>query len=161
MMTKALASPGRYLTFVLDNQSCAVPVEVVREINQYTDVTPLPNTPPFVAGVINLRGKIIPVVDLKIKFGLKSTERDRSTCIIVIDCDQGQVGAIVDHVQDVIDLEESNIEPPPDMRGEELSYLLGIGKVRDRVLILVDVMSALSKDNFFEKVKLTINQSAA
>jgi purine-binding chemotaxis protein CheW len=139
---------GKFLTFLLGTQSYGVRVEAVREINRMTDITPVPRMPAFVAGIMNLRGKIIPVVDLRLKFGMPHAAPTRLTCIVVIEAPQGPVGAIVDSVSDVIDLAPDAIEDA-SVLGEEpmLDYILGIGKQSDRVIVLVDVARLLSKDN--------------
>ncbi len=141
------AKPGQYLSFVLKNQAYGVPIGTVREINRVTDITPVPQTPHFVAGVMNLRGKVIPVVDLRLKFDLEATAHTRNTCIIVIEGDSGQVGMIVDAVTGVMDLAAEQIEPAPVMGDEsKLSFVLGMGKIENQVLILVDIVRALSKE---------------
>lgn len=164
MSQKTIAQPGQYLTFALGKQSCGVPVYSVREINQYLNVTHVPNTPHFVEGVINLRGKIVPVVDLKIKFGMPATEITKSACIVVVECDHGQVGIIVDHVDDVVDLAKDNIESPPEFASqdvEDLSYLMGMGKLKERVIILIDIVFTLSKDKFLKSMSVNLNKVAA
>ena len=142
----AAAQPGQYLTFCLKSQAYGVPIGNVREINRLTDITAVPQTPFFVAGVMNLRGKVIPVVNLRLKFGLEETAHTRQTCIIVIEGDTGQVGMIVDSVSGVIDLKAEQIEPAPVLGdSNRLSYVLGMGKVEASVIILVDIVQALSK----------------
>ncbi len=137
-------STKQFLTFSLKSQPYGVPIGSVREINRVTDITPVPQTPGFVAGVINLRGKVIPVVDLRMKFGIPSVPHTRETCIIVIESDAGQVGMIVDSVSGVIDLSAEQIEPRPAM-GEEskISYVIGMGKIDNTVVILIDIVKAL------------------
>lgn len=148
------ARPGRYLTFVLDKQQYAVPIMSVREINQLCDITPVPRTPSFILGVINLRGKIIPVADLRLKFGMSKSEFSKQTCIVVIETDVGQVGMVVDEVNDVVELHASHIEPPPQLGAKsEMQFLMGIGKLQDRVLILIDIHSALSSREILQQVR--------
>lgn len=147
MTEKTKAKPGQYLTFQLMSEQYGVPIEAVREINRVGEITPVPRTPDFVKGVMNLRGKIIPVINLRVRFGMDSLEYTRDTCIIVIDCDFGQVGMIVDAVKEVADLNENQIEPPPVLGNEKtLSFVRGMGKLDDRVIILVDVVLALSHE---------------
>ncbi len=141
------ARPGQYLTFMLRKQAYGVPIGTVREINRVTDITPVPQTPHFVAGVMNLRGKVIPVVDLRLKFGMESEGRTKETCIIVIEAESGQVGMIVDSVSGVIDLVTTQIEPAPVMGDEKrLGFVMGMGKVEQTVIILVDIVRALGKE---------------
>lgn len=148
------AKPGQYLTFMLKSQLYGVPIGAVREINRVTDITNVPQTPKFVAGVMNLRGKVVPVVDLRLKFGMESTEQTKQTCIIVIESDSGQVGMIVDSVSGVIDLSANQIEPAPVMGNEEkLAFVMGMGKIENAVLILVDIVQALSKDHLSDYIE--------
>lgn len=140
------AKPGQYLTFQLMSEQYGVAIETVREINQFGEITPVPRTPEYVKGVMNLRGKIIPVVNLRIKFGMSPQDTTRDTCIIVIDTEIGQVGMIVDSVKEVVDLEEAKIEPPPVLGSAgTMNFVKGMGKVEDKVVILVDVVSAFSQ----------------
>lgn len=141
------AKPGQYLTFQLKAEQYGVAIETVREINQFGEITPVPRTPEYVKGVMNLRGKIIPVVNLRIKFGMDAKDTTRDTCIIVIDTEIGQVGMIVDSVKEVVDLQESQIEPSPILGNEHaMSFVRGMGKVDNKVVILVDIVSAFSAD---------------
>ena len=145
--SKEIAQPGQYMSFVLNSQSYAVAISIVREINRVADITSVPQTPAFVAGVMNLRGKVISVVDLRLKFGLAAVERTRETCIIVIEGDSGQVGMIVDSASGVLVLNAEQIEPAPVMgNADDLSFVRGMGKVENTVLILVDIVSALSRE---------------
>lgn len=142
------AQPGQYLTFQLMSEQYGVPIESVREINRVGEITPVPRTPSFVKGVMNLRGKIIPVINLRVRFGMPSQDYTRDTCIIVIDTDFGQVGMIVDAVKEVADLGQNQIEPAPVLGNERaMSFIRGMGKVEDKVIILVDVVSALSQEH--------------
>ena len=158
-LEKLAAFPGQYLTFCLADNWYAVPIRFVREINQMSTITPVPRTPSFVKGVINLRGKIIPVVDLRLKFGLPEAKYDRSTCIVVIEAEAGNVGVIVDQVNDVVDLTDKQIEPSPTLgSSKHLEFLMGMGKLTDRVLILVDIVKSLSKENFMKAMSELADQ---
>jgi purine-binding chemotaxis protein CheW len=151
MQNETLA--GQYLTFMLKNQIYGVPISLVKEINRVTDITSVPQAPDYVAGVINLRGKIVPTIDLRRKFGMEPTEHTRSTCIIVLESQQGPVGVIVDSVSAVIDLTDSQIEPPPILGKDESSnYLIGMGKLENQVVILINILKSL-KDGVFEHTK--------
>lgn len=155
------AKPGQYLTFQLMNEQYGVPIETVREINRVGEITPVPKTPEFMKGVMNLRGKIIPVVDLRVKFGMDSQDYTRDTCIIVIDSDIGQVGMIVDSVKEVADLTQNQIEPPPIMGNERsMAFVKGMGKLENRVIILVDVVAALSHEHLTEITQIAESQAA-
>jgi purine-binding chemotaxis protein CheW len=142
----SLAQPGRYLTFVLDRQHYAMPIMAVREINQYCEITPVPRTPNFILGVINLRGKIIPVADLRMKFNVTRSDLSRKTCIVVIEGDNGNVGMVVDEVNDVVELQAADIEPPPQQLGApiDMEFLIGIGRTEARIMIMIDIQAALS-----------------
>lgn len=147
--TKELAKPGQYLTILLKQQFYGIPIGTVREINQMGDVVPVPKTPSFVVGVMNLRGKVIPVVDLRLKFGMEKAAITRETCVVVIDAQVGQVGMVVDAVSEVVELTANQIEPAPVLGDEhELAFVKGMGKLNDKVIILVDVVSALSREQF-------------
>ncbi len=139
------AKPGQYLTFVLNSQSYGVPIGTVREINRLSEITPVPKTPVFVAGVMNLRGKVIPVVNLRLKLGFVQTEHTKETCIIVIETLVGQVGMIVDSVRGVIELVSNQIEPTPNLgNSSETEFVMGMGKLENSVIILIDIVKALS-----------------
>lgn len=161
MTRQKKAEPGQYLTIRLGAQICAIQVTAVREINQVSEITDVPSTPDFVRGVINLRGKIIPVVDLKSKFGMPETTATRETCIVVIDCDHGHVGIVVDQVNEVVDIKENEIEPPPALGENELDYLMGLAKVKEKVLLLIDVVHSLSKEQFLKKFAVNLQKVAA
>lgn len=140
---------GRYLTFMNRDEYYAVPISQVREINQMMDITPVPKTPPFVEGVVNLRGKILPVVNLRQKLGFPKKDHDRETCIVVLETQMGHVGIVVDAVREVIDLKDDQIEVPPHMGSQsELRFLSAIGKLDDKVIIIFDVNLAFSEAEF-------------
>jgi purine-binding chemotaxis protein CheW len=135
---------GKYLVFGLGREEFGIRVLNVREIMGIQDVTAVPHTPPYLKGVINLRGKVIPVVDLRLKFGLPAVEHTQRTCIIVVQVgkEEGAIrmGIIVDGVAEVLNLSEGDIEDTPDFgQGVVTSYLLGMAKVKDKVKILLDI----------------------
>jgi purine-binding chemotaxis protein CheW len=139
------ARGGKYLSFQLGREEYAIRVLQVREIVKMQHITSVPDTPHSVKGVINLRGKVIPVVDLRLKFGLPELEYGQRTCIIVIDAYRNAaslVGIIVDEVSEVLNLQEGDIQDTPDF-GVETSYLLGMAKVKDKVKLLLDIEQAL------------------
>jgi purine-binding chemotaxis protein CheW len=138
----------KFLSFCLGKEEYGLPILAVREIIGLLDVTPLPQTPAYVKGVINLRGKIIPVIELRAKFGLPTVPYTPETCILVVEvAPEGegagyQLGIIVDSVREVLDIVRSNIEPPPSFGASvPLSAIQGIGKVRDKVVILLNTTS--------------------
>jgi purine-binding chemotaxis protein CheW len=135
---------GKYLTFLLDEEEYGVEILKVREIIGLMDITSVPQTPDFVEGVINLRGKVIPVVDLRSKFGLARAEYNDQTCIIVVDVGM-MMGIIVDTVNEVHDIPTASIEPAPDFGAAvDTSFILGMGKVKDDVKILLDIDKVLT-----------------
>ena len=135
---------GKYLTFLLDKEEYGVEILKVREIIGLMDITKVPQTPDFVEGVINLRGKVIPVIDLRTKFGLARMEYNDQTCIIVVDVGT-TVGIIVDTVNEVHDIPSAAIEPPPTFGAAvDTTFILGMGKVKDSVKILLDVDKVLA-----------------
>ncbi len=134
---------GKYLTFSLDSEEYGLEILKVREIIGIMDITSIPQMPAFVKGVINLRGKVIPVIDLRLKFGLESTEYTEQTCIVVVDVGS-LVGIIVDTVQEVLDIDASQIDPPPPLGASvDTTFIMGMGKVKDDVKILLDIDKVL------------------
>ena len=135
---------GKYLTFLLDNEEYGLEILKVRELIGIMGITKVPQTPDFVEGVINLRGKVIPVIDLRSKFGLPRAEYNEATCIIVVDVGM-LMGIIVDTVQEVHDISANNIEPPPNLGSAvDTDFILGMGKVNDGVKILLDIDKVLT-----------------
>jgi purine-binding chemotaxis protein CheW len=135
---------GKYLTVVLDNEAYGIAVLKVREIIRLQKITPVPQMPVYVKGVINLRGRVIPVIDLRIKFGLQAVLAER-TCVVVvqISLEPGrnvQMGLVVDCVEEVVNLTAAEIEPTPEFGARiDTSYLLGVAKVKDVVKTLLDI----------------------
>ena len=128
------------VTFKLSSEEFGVDILKVQEIIKMMNVTKIPNAPVFIEGVINLRGKIIPIVDLRKRLGFKDQEFDKSTRIIVVELDGLVLGFIVDSVSEVLRIPEDTIEPPPSMvAGIESEYIEGVGKLDDRLLILLEL----------------------
>ena len=140
---------GKYLVFQLGREEFGVQVIKVREIMGLQEITSVPQTPDFVKGVINLRGKVIPVVDLRRKFGLADVEYTQRTCIIVVQVNQTDgplmMGAVVDGVSEVLNIQESEIEDMPDFGAEMvLPHIMGMAKVKGKVKILLDIDRVLT-----------------
>lgn len=141
---------GKHLTFVLGREHYGVPVLKVREIIRLCDITPVPQMPPYIKGVLNLRGKIIPVADLRIKFELAKVENTDLTCIVVVavnlpDKQSALMGLIVDAVEEVVNLTAADIEPTPDFgTALEADYILGMAKVKNTVKTLLDIDRVVS-----------------
>lgn len=145
----AISRAGKYLTFQLSNEEFGIGVLKVREIMGLQEITAVPQTPSHIKGVINLRGKVVPVIDLRLKFGLPAAEYTQRTCIIVTQV-RGEtspipMGILVDGVSEVLNLTDPEIEDTPEF-GEEVArnYLLGMAKVKGRVKILLDIDKVLS-----------------
>jgi purine-binding chemotaxis protein CheW len=147
--TAALA--GKYLTVVLDNEAYGIAVLKVREIIRLQKITTVPQMPAYVKGVINLRGRVIPVIDLRIKFGLKAEVAER-TCIVVVQIGVGaarnvQMGLVVDSVEEVVNLTGAEIEPTPEFGARiDTSYLLGLAKIKGVVKTLLDIERVVAAD---------------
>lgn len=146
-MIKALAKEGKYLTFALANEEYGVEILSVREIIGIMNITAVVQVPDYLKGVINLRGRVIPVVDLRIKFGLESVPYTEQTCIIVINVDDTLMGIVVDNVCEVLDIDAKDIEPTPDF-GSMLAteFILGMGKIDDSVKMLLAIDKVLKAD---------------
>jgi purine-binding chemotaxis protein CheW len=130
-------SGGKYLTFFLGREEYGLAILKVHEIMGIMPITPVPRTPEFIRGVINLRGKVIPIVDLRIKFGMEQVEQTEETCIIVVQSPGGQTGIVVDKVSEVLDIAASDIEDTPSFGVDvNTDYILGVGKSEGRVKLL-------------------------
>jgi len=141
---------GKILTFNLAKEEYGIPILKVKEIIGIMEITEVPRMPEFIRGVINLRGKIIPVMDLRIRFGIEAKEYTNRTCIIVIDILEAnhkkQIGVIVDTVSEVVHLMEADVEHPPSYNTNlEEDFINGIGKVKGRMIILLDIDQILNK----------------
>jgi purine-binding chemotaxis protein CheW len=141
----------QYLTFKLGDEIYALDIGKVREVLDFTTATKVPRTPDFMRGVINLRGSVVPVVDLRLKFGMSATEKTVNTCVIItevtVDNDTTVLGALADSVQEVIDLAPSDISPAPKI-GTKLKteFIRGMGKRDDRFIIILDIDKVFSSD---------------
>lgn len=146
------ALTGKYLTFSLATESYGVPVLKVREIITMLHITTVPQMPPYVKGVINLRGKVIPVIDLRTKLGLLAAELTDSSCIVVVQImpagmEMKNIGLIVDAVEEVVNLTQEDIEPAPDFGGAiNVEYLLGMATLRGNVKSLLDIEKVIAVD---------------
>ena len=133
------------VTFSIGEEEFGVDILKVQEIIRTMEITKVPRAPEFVEGVINLRGKVIPIVDLRKRFGLETRDHDKHTRIIVIEINQMIVGFVVDSVSEVLRIPANTVEPPPPVvSGLESEYISGVGKLQDRLLILLDLNRLLS-----------------
>ncbi len=130
---------GRYMTFSCDGDYYGIEITYVNEIIGLQQITELPDTPDYIKGLINLRGKIVPIVDVRVRFGKAPIEYNDRTCVIVINYENDTVGLIVDTIADVVSIEQENIlEPPKSRTGTTNKFIFGIGKYGDEVKLLVD-----------------------
>jgi purine-binding chemotaxis protein CheW len=147
----AAALAGKYLTFFLGSEEYGLPVLKVREIIKVMDITPVPQVPAHVKGVINLRGKVIPVIDLRAKFGLPAQDYTERTCIVVADVatsrERVMLGVIVDAVSEVLNIAAAEIDQTPDFGAQVVTdYMLGLAKVKNTVKILLDLDCVLGAE---------------
>jgi purine-binding chemotaxis protein CheW len=141
----------QFLAFTLDGETFAMDIRSIREVIQFGGITDVPLMPPFIRGVINLRGSVVPVIDLLVRLGRRATEVAHRTCIVILELTQGEgdteLGVMVDTVSEVLSIGESEIEPAPafgsDIRSE---FIAGVAKVGDRFVILLDVNKVLLVD---------------
>src|SRR5512146_3557548 len=151
MNEAGITETTQYLTFKLDDEVFALDITKVREVLDFTTVTKVPRTPDFMRGVINLRGSVVPVVDLRLKFGMTATEKTVNTCVIIVevavDNETTVLGALADSVQEVIDLTPADISPAPKI-GTRLrtEFIRGMGKRDDRFIIILDIDKVFSSD---------------
>lgn len=146
---------GKYLTFVSGDEEYGIGILKVQEIIGIMKVTRIPRVSQHIRGVINLRGKVIPIIDLRLRFGLSEQADSERTCIVVVqvsrDDDKVIMGIVVDEVREVIDIAEDAIEPPPRFgAGVDTSFLFGMAKINDKVVELLDIDRVLSLDEFKE-----------
>lgn len=151
MAVEGLSETNQYLTFTLDEEIFALDIGKVREVLDFSAVTKVPQTPEFMRGVINLRGSVVPVIDMRLKFGMAKTEKTVNTCIIIVeiamDGETTILGALADSVQEVLDLEPDQIEPPPKI-GTKLNtdFIKGMGKRDEQFIIILDIDKVFSSD---------------
>lgn len=138
---------GKYLTFTLDEENYGLEILSVREIMGLLAITKVPNTPNYTKGVINIRGKVIPIIDLRLKFGMSEAKYTDQTCIIVVCIGQVEIGVIVDCVSEVMDITEEEIEDTPEFGLDvDTHTILGMSKAGGKVTILLDVDKVLASD---------------
>ena len=145
------SSPAQYLTFLLGGEMFAVGILNIKEIIEYGAVTEIPMVPPFIRGVINLRGAVVPVIDLASRFGGKRSEISRRTCIVIIELTENDerqdIGVVVDAVSEVLEIPAAEIEPPPSFGARiRADFIKGMGKVNGKFVILLEVDKVLSVD---------------
>lgn len=140
-----IVSSGEYLTFTLGKEEYGIDILKVQEIRGYEAPTRIANAPPFIKGVINLRGVIVPIIDLRIKFNLGEPSYDQFTVVIILNIGRRVVGAVVDGVSDVIQLGSESLRPAPEFGSIlDTRYILGLGTLDERMIIVVDIESLMS-----------------
>lgn len=138
---------GKFLTFFLAEEEYGVEILKVHEIIGLLPITRVPRTPSFIRGVVNLRGRVIPIVDLRLKFGMEAKEATEETCIVVVQVQGVQTGLIVDRVNEVLDIADGDVEDAPNFGTDvHTEYLLGIAKTGGRVRLLLDIDRVLSEN---------------
>jgi len=151
MSVTEIKEATQHLTFKLDDEVFAIDISTVREVLEFSTVTKVPRTPDFMCGVINLRGGVVPVVDLRLKFGMAEAEKTVNTCIIIVevsvDGESTVLGALADSVQEVHDFEADQIEPAPKI-GTKLNtdFIKGMGKRDDQFIMILDIDKVFSSD---------------
>ena len=147
-----LDKAGKYLTFTLGSEEYGLEILKVREIIGYMEITAVPQTPHYVKGVVNLRGQVIPVIDLRAKFGMETAEITEESCIIVVEVSQNDrkfsTGVVVDKVQEVLDISSGDIEDAPQFGSSvNTDFILGMGKINDTVKMLLDIDKVLAGED--------------
>ena len=145
---------GKFLTFLLGEEIYGLPIKKAREIIGIQEITHIPRTQRYIKGVINLRGKIIPIIDLRLKFGLEEKSYNERTCVIIIEVDsrdtKRQVGVIVDAVYEVINIQKNEIDESTEYDAPlQREFLLGFGKLKDRVVMILNIEEILNHEELF------------
>ncbi|MGR3176364.1 MAG: chemotaxis protein CheW [Candidatus Scalindua sp.] len=144
---------GKYLTFVLGTEEYGIEILTVREIIGIMDITSVPQTPDYMKGVINLRGRVIPVIDLRLKFAMTEEEYTQETCTIVVEVNSSLIGIIVDTVSEVVDVGSEEVEETPQFgQGIDTDFITGLGKINEKIIILLDIEKVMSTEEL-EMVK--------
>ncbi|EGO64146.1 chemotaxis protein CheW [Acetonema longum] len=144
--------------FKLDKEEYGLPITKVQEINKMVSITKLPHTPVFVEGIINLRGRVIPIVDLRKRFQLSASDHNEDSRIIIIEISGQTLGVIVDAVTEVVRLQANNVEPPPPAFILDSQYIHGVGKLEDRLIILLNLDKILTTQETIELKKMAVEE---
>lgn len=152
MTDQSITKTNQYLAFILDDEMFALDVSNVKEILQFSEITKVPKTPDYLRGVINLRGGVIPVLDMRLRLGMTRQEETIDTCIIVIEMDiEGEdliLGFLVDSVQEVFDLGPERVEPPPKFGTRfKTEFIKGLGKRDDQLIIMLDIDKVIESED--------------
>ncbi len=138
---------GKFLTFELGEEEYGVEILTVREIIGVMSITTVPQTPAYMKGVINLRGKVIPVIDLRLKFSMSEAEHTQETCVIVVEVQNALIGIVVDSVSEVLEIKSEEIEAAPSFgQAIDTKFILGLGKAKGKIIILLGIEKVLSSE---------------
>jgi purine-binding chemotaxis protein CheW len=156
---------NQYLTFKLDNEIYGISIQKVREVLDWTRVTKVPQTPDYMIGVLNLRGNVVPIIDMKMKFGLNAVEKTINTCIIIVEVllnnDISVIGILADSVKEVIEISDNQIEPAPKLGVKiNIDFIKGIGKHDGDFIIILDIDKIFQEDCYAGVDNLEITDSA-
>ena len=153
------AQKNKFLSFRIGDEEYAIPISFIIEIISMLKITEVPQTPEYIKGVINLRGKVIPIMDVRIRFNMAPREYDERTCIIVVNHDDNAVGLVVDRVSEVLDIQPENIDASPQVSNDPgRGFIEGMGKVNEQIKMIIDLNAllysceALHQDSDIEKV---------
>lgn len=157
------ASGSKFLTFYLNNEEYGLDILKVREIVGLVDITPVPRVPDYIRGVINLRGRVVPVLDMRVRFGMEAVEATYETCIIVVQAAGLEMGLVVDRVSDVVEIAETDTEDVPDFGADiPTDYLLGVGKSDGAIRLLLDADRVLTRSEEAElQAAAAVSEGAA
>ncbi len=151
---------GKYLTFFLSSEEYGIEILKVQEIIGIMAITSVPRTPHFILGLINLRGKVIPIVDLRLKFAMPSTEQTEETCMIVVQAGGVTMGIMVDRVSEVMDIATQSIDDAPNFGTEvNTDYILGIGKAGERIILLLDIENVLTTQEVIDITEMATEET--
>ncbi len=143
------ADSAQYVSFMLGEEEYGIPIIQVQEIIRFEKITKIPLSSDFIRGVLDLRGRVMPAIDLRLKFGLPIKSIDRLTRIVVVDTNGINIGVIVDEVSEVITIESSQIEPPPELGTNiRTDFISSMGKLEDRLVILLDINRIFTEEEF-------------
>jgi purine-binding chemotaxis protein CheW len=142
---------GKFLTFLLGEEIYGLPIKKAKEIIGMMEITHIPKTQAYTKGVINLRGKVIPIIDLRLKLGMEEKAYNERTCIIIIEINAAEnnrlLGIVVDSVSEVVNIQQSEIEPPPEYESRiEGNFLAGLGKIKEKVILILNIAKILNQE---------------
>lgn len=140
------AGTNQYLTFTLGDEEYGLEILKVQEIKGHLGITPIPNTPPEIKGVMNLRGTVVPVVDLRVKFSMEPRDYDKFTVIILVNVGERILGLVVDAVSDVLDIPAGQVRPAPELGRTDTRFIVGMATVAEKLVVLLDVAKLVAEE---------------